>query len=140
MGMKPVFSYSFTVGPEHIDSLQHVNNQVYLSWIMQAGEKHSQSLGYGVAVFVKNQASFVVRKHELNYLLPAHLGDELVIETWLTSMKAAQSTRAYRIKRKSDDRVLFVAETLWVYIDLKTGRPIEIPAEMRENYGRFLHD
>lgn len=137
---KPIFSYRFTVAKEHIDSLQHVNNEVYLRWILAAAGAHSESLGYGMGVFLKNRACFVVRKHELNYLAPAHLGEELEMQTWLTSLKAAQSTRVYRLKRVSDERLIFSGETVWVYIDLETGRPLEIPAEMRENYGRFLHE
>ena len=138
--MKPIFSLPLTVQREHIDSLEHVNNEVYLRWILMAAGAHSESLGYTMSFFLNSGGCFVVRKHELNYLLPTHLGEHLVIETWITSLKAAQSTRAYRIKRVQDDRVIFTAETLWVYIDLNTGRPIEIPIEMRENYGRFLHE
>jgi acyl-CoA thioester hydrolase len=138
--MKPIFSLPLTVSKEHIDSLQHVNNEVYLRWILKVVDAHSESLGYTLSFFIQSGGCFVVRKHELNYLLPAHLGDELILETWVTSLKAAQSTRAYRIKRVRDDRVIFTAETVWVYVDLKTGRPMEIPIEMRENYGRFLHE
>jgi acyl-CoA thioester hydrolase len=138
--MKPIFSLPLTVQREHIDSLEHVNNEVYLRWILMAAGAHSESLGYTMSFFLNSGGCFVVRKHELNYLLPTHLGEHLVIETWITSLKAAQSTRAYRIKRVQDDRVIFTAETLWVYIDLNTGRPIEIPIDMRENYGRFLHE
>lgn len=138
--MKPIFSLPLTVSQEHIDSLQHVNNQVYLRWILMVVDAHSESLGYTLEYFLQSGGSFVVRKHELNYLLPAHLGEELLIETWVTSLKAAKSTRACRIKRIKDDRVIFSAETVWVYIELKTGRPIEIPNEMRENYRRFLHE
>jgi acyl-CoA thioester hydrolase len=138
--MKPIFSLPLTVQREHIDSLEHVNNEVYLRWILMAAGAHSESLGYTMSFFLNSGGCFVVRKHELNYLLPTHLGEHLVIETWITSLKAAQSTRAYRIKRVKDDRVIFTAETLWVYIDLNTGRPIEIPIDMRENYGRFLHE
>lgn len=138
--MKLTFSLPLTVSKDHIDSLDHVNNEVYLRWILMTASAHSESLGYSMAYFIQSGGCFVVRKHELNYLLPAYLGEELIIETWITSLKAAQSTRTYRIKRIRDDRVIFSAETLWVYIDLKTGRPMEIPNEMRENYGRFLHE
>lgn len=138
--MKPIFSLPLTVSTEHIDSLNHVNNEVYLRWILMAVDAHSESLGYTLPFFINSGGCFVVRKHELNYLLPAHLGEELIIETWVTALKAAQSTRAYRIKRVRDERVIFTAETIWVYVDLKTGRPMEIPNEMRENYGRFLHE
>lgn len=133
------FSHPLTVQPKDIDSLGHVNNEVYLRWLLQAAEAHSASLGYTMESFLSSGQCFVVRRHELDYLLPAFLGEELVIETWIKDLGAAKSTRVYRLKRLSDGKVLMNAQTLWVYVDLKSGRPTEIPPSMAQNYGRYLH-
>ncbi len=137
--MKPLFSYPITVNEKHIDSLKHVNNEVYLRWLLEAAGAHSTSLGFGMDKFLSDGACFVVRRHEIDYLAPAFLGEELVVETWIHEIKTAKSTRAYRIRRLSDDKILLTAQTLWVYISLATGKPIEIPQYMAETYGKYLH-
>ncbi len=128
------FSYPLKVQASDIDALKHVNNEVYLRWLLQAASAHSVSLGYGLEKFLSDGACFVVRRHEIEYLASAYMNEDLIVETWVKDMEAVRSKRAYRIRRIKDEKVLVTAETLWVYIDMKTGRPIEIPASMREAY------
>lgn len=137
--MKQVFSFPIKVGPEHIDSLNHVNNEVYIKWLMQAADAHSSSVGFTLQNFLKDNACFVVRRHEVDYLAPAFLNEELVVETWITDMKEKKSTRVYHIKRKIDGRTLIRAQTLWVYIELAGGKPVEIPKKIIDAFQAFVH-
>lgn len=137
--MKKIFSFPITVTSEHIDSLKHVNNEIYIKWLMQSADAHSSSLGFTIHKFLEDNACFVVRRHEVDYLAPAFLGEELVVETWLMDMKEKKTTRVYNIKRKNDERILIRAQTLWVYIDLATGKPIEIPEKISKPFLEFVH-
>ena len=136
--MSMIYQHSIKVSHQDIDELNHVNNEVYLKWILKAATAHSQSLGYGIQKFLDAGAVFVVRRHELEYLYPAFLNEELVVETWLSTFEIMKTIRECQIKRKSDDKVILKAKTLWVYIDLKTGRPKQIPQEMLETYRPYL--
>ena len=77
-------------------------------------------------------ATFVVREHRIEYLLPAFLGEELEIRTWLNEIKRVRAHRRYEFIRKSDGKVVAKGETDWVYVDIKTGRPVAIPANILE--------
>lgn len=137
--MKKKFTYPLTVMPEHIDSLKHVNNEIYIRWLMEAAGAHSTSLGYSIEKYLSDGACFVVRRHEVDYLAPAYLGEELVVETWVENMQKAKSTRVYNIRRLSDQKNLIHAKTLWVYVDLITGRPIEISESIIHAFSDFIH-
>lgn len=130
--MNTSFHYPIEITPQDIDALKHVNNEVYLRWLMQAASAHSKAAGFGMEYFVSTKKAFVVRRHEIDYLLPALLGDSLSIKTWIDSFKGARSVRRYELWR--DSQKLVEANTLWVYIDLNTGRPLEIPATMIDQY------
>jgi acyl-CoA thioester hydrolase len=132
MNAQTHFHHPITIEPTDIDQLQHVNNEVYLRWLMQAASAHSKAAGFGMEYFVSTKKAFVVRRHEIDYLLPALLGDKLLIKTWIDSFKGARSIRRYELWR--EDKKLVEANTLWVYIDLNTGRPIEIEASMIAQY------
>lgn len=134
MNSQTHFHHPITIEPTDIDQLQHVNNEVYLRWLMQAASAHSKAAGFGMEYFVSTKKAFVVRRHEIDYLLPALLGDKLLIKTWIDSFKGARSIRRYELWR--EDKKLVEANTLWVYIDLNTGRPIEIEASMIAQYHR----
>ena len=132
MSQQTYFHSPITIAPADIDQLQHVNNEVYLRWLMQAASQHSKAAGFGMDYFVSTKKAFVVRRHEIDYLLPALFGDSLMVKTWIDSFKGARSYRRYELWR--DKQKLVEANTLWVYIDLNTGRPIEIPSAMIEQY------
>lgn len=135
--MNQRFKYSIVVGKEHIDVLKHVNNEVYLKWLIEAADAHSTCCGYSVEKYLGNGSCFVVRRHEIDYLAPAFLGEKLIVETWIKEMYSRKSCRAYQIKREHDGKTLLMAETLWVYVNLRTGRPVDIPPEIVEAFDKY---
>jgi len=137
--MKKTFLYPIKVSHEHIDSLNHVNNEIYIKWLMEAAMAHSAVLGYPMEKYLADQACFVVRRHEVDYLAPAYLNEDLVLETWIQDMQTTKTHRVYHIKRISDNKVLINAKTLWVYISLQTGKATEIPSELKFAFSEFIH-
>ncbi|MCC7192703.1 MAG: acyl-CoA thioesterase [Phycisphaeraceae bacterium] len=124
------FVYETTVQPEAIDGQGHVNNAVYVQWMDRAAFAHSCAVGYDWAAYQQLGASFVVRRHEVEYLAPAFLGQKIVDATWPGEMDRFTAMRQHQIIRLNDGVTLARAVTTWIYLDLKTGRPRRIPAEM----------
>ncbi len=125
-----VFKYQTIAKQSDIDVLNHVNNEVYLRWLMESAVAHSDYLGFPVSEYTKIGSAFVVRRHEIDYLSSALLNDEVVIETWCGEIGGTKATREYQIIRSSDQKTLIQAKSLFVFIDLKTGRPKQIPEEL----------
>jgi acyl-CoA thioester hydrolase len=128
--IKKTYKFKIKVGTQDIDVFQHVNNEVYLTWLLQAATKHSEQLGYSLQKYIDDGAGFVVRRHEMDYLAPAFLNEELVLETWVTEMSGIKSTREYELSRANDQKVILKAKTLWIYVSLLTGKPVTIPPEL----------
>jgi acyl-CoA thioester hydrolase len=74
-----------------------------------------------------NDATWVVREHHIEYLLPAFAGEEIEIKTWVENVRRVRSLRKYEFVRKSDSKILVKGETDWVFVHARTGRPREIP-------------
>ena len=70
----------------------------------------------------------------LEYLFPAFAGDSVAVLTWVADLRPRSSTRRYLIWRARDHRVLARAETLWVFVDVDTGRARAIPEELRSSF------
>ena len=51
-------------------------------------------------------ATWVVREHRIEYLLPAFSGEEIEIKTWVENVRRVRSLRKYEFVRKSDGKVL----------------------------------
>jgi acyl-CoA thioester hydrolase len=127
------YTRSFTIPRDAIDENGHVNNVAYVQWMQDIAVEHYASIG-GIEAQGKN-ATWVVREHKIEYLLPAFAGEEIEIKTWVENIRRVRSLRKYEFIRKSDGRVLVQGETDWVFVDSKTGRPLPIPEEVSSVFG-----
>ena len=128
------FVHQVTVAAGDIDQLGHASNLVYLRWVLEAAVAHSTSLGLDGPAYLARGQSFVVRRHEIDYLRPALLGELLVLETRVATMTAATSLRRTRILRAGDGAELCRAATDWAYFDLARGRAVRIPEDVRSRF------
>ena len=121
------FTLHQTVGPEHIDENRHVNNLVYVQWVLQAAVAHWETVAPASA---RAEVAWAARRHEIDYLLPAFLGDELTVVTWIGGAEGLTFERFAEV-RFADGRVAAKSRTLWVPIDPRSGRPKRVSAEVR---------
>jgi acyl-CoA thioester hydrolase len=113
-----------------IDSNGHVNNIVYVQWMQESAIAHSDAVGCTQATTAAG-CTWVARSHQIEYLRPAYAGDRVLVQTWVVdATRKSSSPRRYRMVRESDGAVLARGETLWVFIDVQSGRPRTIPAEV----------
>jgi len=124
----------FRVENDAIDVHQHVNNQEYLRWMQEVAIEHSTAQGWPMTRYLECGSSWYVKSHFIDYLRPALLGDEIIIATWVSGMFERNSPRHTLFLRASDRQVLVRAETQWIFVNLRTGRPIAIPAELRSDF------
>lgn len=124
------FLFPVTVKAEDLDEHGHVNNAVYVRWMDRAALAHSESVGYGWEQFRRLGASFVVRRHEVDYLQPAFAEQRIIVATWPCRMERFTARRRHQMVRLDDGQTLARAATTWIYLDLQTGRPQRIPPDM----------
>jgi acyl-CoA thioester hydrolase len=124
---RPIFEMAFTAAPEHIDELGHVNNAVWVQWIQQVAVAH-----WDAVADPKHKGAYfwVVVRHEIDYLRPAHEGDRVIARTWIAD--APQGARSERLVEFSgrDGKVCVRSKTQWAIIDKALGRPVRVPAEV----------
>jgi acyl-CoA thioester hydrolase len=134
---RPVFTLTLEITEGHLgEVIAHVPNTLYLRWIEDAAVAHSRSLGYDGPYFLDRNACFFVRRHELTYMAEVLAGDRLLLATWVTWFEKSRTERRHLIVRERDDRIVFQATSLWVFVDLATRKPLRIPADIAE---RYLH-
>lgn len=128
--MDPVYRYEIEVTARDVDRQGHVNNVKYIQWMQDAAVAHALTSGCTRASHVVG-ATWVVRTHQIEYLSPAFDGDKLALLTWPSNFQRVRSLRKYKFVREKDQTVIARAETDWVFVNAKTGRPQSIPAEVK---------
>ena len=128
--MPVVFESLRHVIPEEIDQLGHVNNLVYLKWMIEAALEHSAAQGWPAERHHEMGAGWVVKSHFIEYLRPAFASEKILIKTWVAEMKRVSSLRRFEILRADDATLLARAETNWAFIDYSTSAPRRIPDDV----------
>ncbi|MCB9454248.1 MAG: acyl-CoA thioesterase [Anaerolineaceae bacterium] len=129
-----VFKLRRRVEWRDIDTAQHVNNAAYLNYLEDAGIQVMNAHHWPMKRAEEAGFAIIARKHRIEYRQAAVLDDEIEIATWVSGMKRSFATRHYTIHRAADNELLIQAQTLYVWIDLKTGRPIRVPQPFLDDF------
>jgi acyl-CoA thioester hydrolase len=129
-----IFEKKLIVQKDDIDVNGHVSNVRYLEWFMDSAVEHSDFLGVGVAALQKNNRTWVAKEHHISYKQSAFEGDELILKTWVDSVKIAQSIRKYELYNLKTDKIVCEGWTNWVFVEMQTYRPCKIPNELIGKY------
>lgn len=122
------FEETVVVQQADLDERAHVNNVVYVRWVQEIATAHWRALASAAA---QAEIAWVALRHEIDYLAPAVLGDELVLRTWVGVAERLTFERFTEIRRADDGRVIARARTLWCPVDMRTGRPRRPDADVR---------
>jgi acyl-CoA thioester hydrolase len=138
--MPRIFKLDLIVPQEAIDEFGHVNNQRYIAWMQEVATAHSAANGWPMERYLEIGAAWVVRSHFIEYLRPAFPGDKIEIFTWVANLALREVSRGYLFRRAGDRRILARAETKWVYVDIKSGRPRRVPEELLASFEAVPED
>lgn len=132
--MPAIFERRHIVQPNEIDGQGHVNNIEYLRWLQDAAVEHSAAQGWTAERYLTVGAVFVVRSHQIEYLQPAFVGDEIKVVTWVNNFYKFTSLRKYQVIRERDNLLLATAATNWAFISWPKRLPKRFPAELVESF------
>jgi acyl-CoA thioester hydrolase len=128
------FTLVLNACPADIDQLGHVNNVRWVQWINDLATAHSASVGLDLEAYRQLGLIWIIRKHEVEYLRQAVLGDEVRGVTWVMDQRGVTSNRASRFF-DAQGALLVRATTTWVLCDVETRRPRRIPPDLMARYG-----
>ena len=125
------YEKTFRVDETMIDRNRHLNNVVGVKWVQDIAIEHSEVTG-GTRRMDELGCGWMIRTQHVEYKTQAFLGDEIVGTTWVPEYSKIATNRYTKFVRKSDGKEIFSAVTTWVLVDLKRGRPVPIPEDLKD--------
>ena len=125
---------------QDLDPAQHVNNAMYLSYLVETAWRFGEVVNWGWERISADGFGVVARSHQIEYRQPAVYGDELEITTWLSGVRRSTINRHYAIHRPADGALIARANSLYVAIDLATGSARRIPADFLADIRPYIVD
>ena len=122
------FEQTLRVQASDLDEQAHVNNLVYVRWVLDAATAHWISL---TTPEIRADVAWVLLRHEIDYRSPALLGDDVIVRTRVGHLQGLTFERTSDVRRARDGRVMAESRTLWCPVDPRSGRPRRVSAELR---------
>ena len=133
MNDKRIYQQVKQVAINDIDDLEHVNNVVYLQWIMDIAQEHWEQLSTPA---IRENVAWVVLRHEIDYHRSARLNDNVIIRTWVGETGGFRSVRHVEILT-ADNAKIVSAKTTYCLIDPRTFKPMKMTQEIRDSLMPF---
>jgi len=133
MTRENAFRHAIAVAENDIDPQGHVNNVAFVRYIQDVAVAHWRAIA---PEEIRAAVTWVVRRHEIDYLKPALPGDELLVRTWVGEPSGATWERFTEISRGPEPKPLVAARTVWVLLDARWARPRRIDARLIEVFQR----
>ncbi|MFN0181819.1 MAG: acyl-CoA thioesterase [Gemmatimonadales bacterium] len=131
----PAFAHRILTRDEDIDDLGHVNNVNYLRWMLEAAGQHWLLYRADDAARVGDGIGWVVIRHELDYFLPAFVGDTIDVITWVPTVTALTCDRYYEVIRVRDGALLARGVSAYCVVDRASGKPRRLSEPLRQLIG-----
>ena len=123
------FEMSWIAADSDADELGHVNNVVYLRWVQDVAASHWNKIA---SPELKNQCSWVVLRHEIDYMQAAMPGNLIIGKTFIENYEGVKSLRLVHLYRENNNQLLCKARTTWCMIDPKSYKPKRIGDEIKQ--------
>ncbi len=129
------FTQRVLVEPQHIDPLNHTANTVYVHWCLEAAWAHTTALGLGAETYRELDRAMALTRAEYDYIRSTHLGDELVVGTWITQWDRRMTMeRQIQIVHAQRGETVLRARLEFVCIEISSGKPKRPPKAFLDGY------
>jgi acyl-CoA thioester hydrolase len=129
-----VFTMRHCVSWQDLDLNRRVSDAALLGFTESCGMAVIAAHGWPAARMAAEGFAIILRRHRMVCISPVGPDDELEVATWVSDVKRVSATRHYTIARRRDGALLARVDTLGVWVNLATGRPIRIPDQCATDF------
>ena len=127
--MSKVFTRSFRVRWSELDASGTVSPANYLRYLLETAWDWGIAIGWDADYSLNPDVLWLIREAEIRFLQPLRHNDEFDLTIWMVHWQKVRGTRCFELKHKESGEVIAQGTQQVVYVDAKTGRPINLPEE-----------
>ena len=127
--MSKIFTRTFRVRWGELDPSGTVSPANYLRYLIEAAWDWSVAVGWDASYSQNPDVFWVIRETEIRLLHPLHHNDRFDFTIWMVNWQRVRGTRCFELTFKNSGDVIAQGTQQIVYMDAKTGRPMNLPEE-----------
>ena len=121
---------NYKVYVEDTDFQGFVYHANYIKYFERSRTEFLSDNGILQKELIKENNAFVIKGIRINYLLPAQLGDELIIKSIVEKKSNARMIFNQKVISKSDKKKFVEGEVEVCFINLETKKPQKFPNDL----------
>lgn len=118
-----------------IDSLGHINNNIYLSFFdLGKADYLDKVRGYSVNW---TEGGIVIAHLEMDYLSPIFYKEKVIVQSKVIKLGNKSGEFIQQLKNEKSGEIKCICKSTFVYIDYITRKPANIPHAWREAVEKY---
>jgi acyl-ACP thioesterase len=122
-----VGTFKFHIESYVCDFTEKATLTVISRFMLDAASIHAQQRGFGYEHILKDDVAWVLSRLSIQINEYPGQNQDLTVETWIETVSRFFTQRCFCFINRSG-KIIGYARTIWAAIDMKTRRPIDIPA------------
>jgi len=139
MSLNKIFKHStpIQVRFNDMDAFGHINNATYLTYLEEARIKYLDDIIQWD--YEKSKNAIIMAHAEIDFKVPGHFKDELIILTRCSHVGNKSFTLEYEVLKNNDGEKIIIAtaKTVVVMFNYETNKTIQVPQEWRDAITKY---
>ena len=128
--MSKIFTRTFRVRWGELDPSGAVSPANMLRYLMETAWDWGVALGWDAKYSENPDVFWVIREAEIRFMQPLRHNDEFGLTIWMVNWQKVRGMRCFELTRKENGDVIAQGTQQVVFMDAKTGRPMNLPDEV----------
>lgn len=128
-----MYQFSSRVRYSEVNSEKILTLPALLDYLQDCCTFQSEELGVGVDYLADNHAAWVLSSWQIRICRYPEFGEQITVSTWAYDFKGFYGYRSFKVEGE-DGGLLAYANSLWVFMDTDTMRPMRINQKMIDVY------
>jgi acyl-CoA thioester hydrolase len=131
--MSKIFTRTFRVRWGELDPGGAVSPANYLRYLIETAWDWGVAVGWELTYSQNPDVFWVIRETEIRFLQPLRHNDVFDFTIWMVSWQRVRGARCFELKSR-DGKVIAQGTQQIVYMDARSGRPMNLPEEEIEKF------
>lgn len=128
-----MYTFESRVRFSEVDHSKMLTLPSLVNYFQDCSTFQSEDLGLGIEVLKERGKVWILSSWQIFVERYPEMGEKIQVGTWATGFEGLYGTRNFQITDEQGERVAY-ANSVWILMDTKKGRPIRPMAEDTEAY------
>ena len=129
-----MYTFESRVRYSEVDHTELITLPAIINYFQDCSTFQSEDLGVGIDYLKEKQQGWILSYWQIIVNRYPGMGERIDISTWATGFEGLYGPRNFRMRDEKKETVAY-ANSIWVFMDMKKGRPVKPDADDIAKYG-----